>query len=65
MYLDNDVIRGLPTLNKDGKEALVDSIQDDDVESDKEVTSNGIQTSFKDLLIVKDYINKSQPERIR
>ena len=59
MYQDNDVIRGLPALNRQGKEALIDSVQDDDVESDEEVTSNGIQTSFKDLLIVKDYLNKN------
>ena len=42
MYQDNDVISGLPALNRQGKEALIDSVQDDDVESDEEVTSNGI-----------------------
>ena len=58
-------MQGLPTLNKDGRETLVDSMQDDDVESDEEVMRNGVQTSFKDLLVVKDYLQRNQPDRIR
>lgn len=65
VYQDSDVLQGLTNLVKDGRENLIDSTQDDDVESDEEVTRNGIQTSFKDLLVVKDYLAKNQPEKIR
>ena len=65
VYRDSDVIPDLKQLKtKDGKDALIDSAQDDDVESDEEVMNSGVQTSFKDLLIVKDYL-RHQPEKVR
>ena len=64
VYRDSDVIPNLSSFNKNGKEVLIDSAQDDDVESDDEVVNSGIQTSFKDLLVVKDYL-RHNPERVR
>ena len=51
-------------MDKDGQETLVDSTQDDDVESDEEVMQSGVQTSYKDLLAVKDYL-KLKPDRVK
>lgn len=42
VYADDDVIADLPSVNKRGQETLVDSAQDDDVESDDEVVQSGI-----------------------
>ncbi len=53
-----------PQFNAQGKETIVDSAQDDDVESDEEVVRSGVQTSFKDLLVVKDWL-KLHPEKVR
>lgn len=64
VYSDKDVLADLPTLDKDGNDTLVDSAQDDDVESDDEVVRSGVQTSFRDLLVVKDYM-KVNPEKVR
>ncbi len=64
VYRDSDVLPDLPNFARDGKETLIDSTQDDDVESDEEVMNSGVQTSFKDLLVVKDYL-RHNPERVR
>ena len=42
VYADADVLIGLPKFDKEGNDCLVDSTQDDDVESDDEVVQSGI-----------------------
>ena len=64
VYADADVLTGLPKFDKEGNDCLVDSTQDDDVESDDDVVQSGIHTSFRDLLVVKDYM-KLPPEKVR
>ena len=49
---------------KDRSEVLVDSTQDDDVNTDTDVLNSGVNTCFKDLLVVKDYL-KHNPEKVR
>ena len=63
---DDDAVFGheLPQFSSDGRETLIDSAQDDDVESDSDVVLSGEQTSLKDLLIVKDWL-KLPAEKIR
>jgi len=65
VFKDSDVLgNDLPQFNHEGRETLVDSAQDDDVESDEEVMRSGVQTSLKDLLIVKDWL-RLHPDKIR
>ena len=63
VYNDADVIAGLHKYDKQGRETLQDSTQDDDLESDEGVMQSGVQTSMGDLLVVKDYL-KLNPERV-
>ena len=63
VYQDSDVIADLPEFNK-GRETIVDASQDDDVESDSEVVEAGIETSFKDLLVVRELF-KNKPEQVQ
>ena len=43
VYQDSDVLSGeFPQFNAQGKETIVDSAQDDDVESDEEVVRSGV-----------------------
>ena len=66
VYADCDVLKGLEKLTtKDGHEPIIDSAQDDDVMSDEEVVKTGIETSYRDLVIVKDYLSRYRPEQIR
>lgn len=51
-------------MDNKGKEILIDSAQDDDLESDEGVMQSGVQTSIGDLLVVKDYL-KLKPERVK
>lgn len=46
----------------DQKDIIIEASQDDDVHSDEEVVKSGTQTSFRDLLVVKDFL-KVEPER--
>jgi len=54
----------LSQFSADGHETLIDSAQDDDVESDEDVVLSGEQTSLKDLLIVKDWL-RLPAEKVR
>ena len=58
------MFKDLPALDKNGKDNLIDSTQDDDVESDEDVMQSGVKTSFKDLLVVKDYL-RHKPEQVK
>ena len=59
VYADLDVFTEmLPKFSEDGQETLIDSAQDDDVESDEEVVRSGEHTSYNDLLVVKDWLRK-------
>ena len=49
---------------KKGEHVLVDSTQDDDVNTDTDVLNSGTNKCYKDLLIVKDYL-KHKPEKVR
>ena len=49
---------------KKGEEVLVDSTQDDDVNTDTDVLNSGTNKCYKDLLIVKDYL-RHKPEKVR
>jgi hypothetical protein len=52
VYKDEDI--GLDFSRLERKESLIiEAHQDDDVETENEVLENGIQTCFKDLLVVK------------
>lgn len=35
------------------------------MESDEEVVNSGIETSFRDLIIVKDYLTRYRPEQVK
>ena len=48
----------------DKEDCLVDSTQDDDVNTDTEVLNSGTNTCYKDLLVVKDYL-KHRPDKVR
>ena len=41
-------------------EVLIDTVQDDDVDTDEEVLRSGAQTCYRDLLIVKDWLAHDQ-----
>lgn len=65
MYNDSDIgidVSGF--TGKKGQEAFVESTQDDDVNSDSGVVESGIQTCYRDLLVVKDYL-KHHPDKVR
>ena len=57
VFEDSDIFGdALPKFSEDGRETLIDSTQDDDVNSDRGVVQSGEQTSLKDLLVVKDWL---------
>ena len=43
---------------------IVNSTQDEDCDSDDEVVKSGVQRSFADLLVVKDWL-KRRPDRVK
>lgn len=49
---------------KKGEEVLIDSTQDDDVNTDTDVLNSGTNKCYKDLLVVKDYL-RHKPEKVR
>ena len=65
VFADFDIFADkLPKFSSDGKETLIDSSQDDDVDSDEDVVRSGEHTSYNDLLVVKDWLKKP-PEYVR
>lgn len=47
-----------------GQETLIDASQDDDVESDDGLVNSGVQTCYRDLLVVKDTL-RYEPEQVK
>ena len=65
VYQDEDIgIDITKFLGKEGREAVVESTQDDDVNSDRGVVQSGVQTCYRDLLVVKDYLHH-HPDKVR
>lgn len=65
VFADEDVFGyDLPQSTQDGRETIIDSTQDDDVESNSSTVKAGKQTTLKDLLVVKDWL-KMEPSRVR
>ena len=57
-------MQDLPAVDDRGQKTLIDSAQDDDLESDDDVVRAGVETSFKDLLVVKDRL-RMPAEKVR